>query len=132
MMKKLYLTQSDLNALDSEIKTLEKKPVNSVVRSQLKQLKQSLVKAKIVTDDQIPNNTISIHSTITLKPTVTSAYEQIYLVLPHEANPELNRISVLSPFGQRLLGETKGASFSFYTGICLEQYDIVDVKHQSL
>ncbi len=41
-------------------------------------------------------------------------------------------ISVLSPFGQRLLGETKGASFSFYTGICLEQYDIVDVKYQRL
>lgn len=130
-MKKLYLTHSDLQVLDSEIKTLEKKPVNSVIRSQLKQLKQSLGKAKIVTDDQIPNNTISIHSTITLKPTVTSAYEQIYLVLPHEANPEQNRISVLSPFGQRLLGETKGTSFSFYTGICLEQYDIVDVQHKN-
>ena len=58
---------------------------------------------------------VRMGSKVTYRDDGTGASRQIALVYPHEANIELNRISILTPVGAALIGLSVGQRIAFET-----------------
>src|SRR3954454_23466157 len=68
-----------------------------------------------VTDENNLRGVIRMGSKVTYRDDETGASREIVLVYPHEANIELNRISVLTPVGAALIGLSPGQRIDFET-----------------
>lgn len=58
---------------------------------------------------------VRMGSKVTYRDDETGASRQIVLVYPHQANIELNRISILTPVGAALIGLSVGQRIAFET-----------------
>lgn len=68
-----------------------------------------------VTEENDLRGVIRMGSKVTYRDDVTGASREIVLVYPHEANIELNRISILTPVGAALIGLSVGQRIEFET-----------------
>ncbi|UPK27552.1 nucleoside diphosphate kinase regulator [Bradyrhizobium sp. 195] len=68
-----------------------------------------------VTEENDLRGVIRMGSKVTYRDDVTGASREIVLVYPHEANIELNRISLLTPVGAALIGLSVGQRIEFET-----------------
>ena len=68
-----------------------------------------------VTDEDNLQGVIRMGSKLTYRDDETGASREIVLVYPHEANIELNRISILTPVGAALIGLSVGQRIEFET-----------------
>ena len=68
-----------------------------------------------VTDEVNLEGVIRMGSRVTYRDDETGASREIVLVYPHEANIELNRVSVLTPVGAALIGLSPGQRIDFET-----------------
>ncbi|MBP0112926.1 MULTISPECIES: nucleoside diphosphate kinase regulator [Bradyrhizobium] len=68
-----------------------------------------------VTEENDLQGVIRMGSKVTYRDDETGARREIVLVYPHEANIELNRISILTPVGAALIGLSAGQRIEFET-----------------
>lgn len=74
----------------------------------IKRLSEEMQSAKIVNDDEFPNDVIRFNSLITVA-TIDDSWENTFqLVLPSESNAALNKVSILAPMGAAVMGYAKG------------------------
>jgi len=103
MIRKIYITEPDMHKLrkivDNEIEYAKD-------QHYLKDLKQELLRAQVVTSDQIPADVITMNAQVVVM--LDGEQETISLVYPHEANVKENKLSVLSPIGTAILGYREG------------------------
>src|SRR5687767_2183799 len=77
-------------------------------RPYLNRLEAELDRAEVVEPKEIPNDTITMRSTVRLRD-MDSGKKLLYsLVFPNEADTDKGRISVLAPIGTALLGYRVG------------------------
>jgi regulator of nucleoside diphosphate kinase len=67
-------------------------------------LDEELSRADIVADQDLPDDAVAMHSTVTFRDLDTRAETTVTLVYPEEANVTEKKISILSPIGTALLG----------------------------
>jgi regulator of nucleoside diphosphate kinase len=67
-------------------------------------LAEELSRAFIVPDDQCEPNVVRMGSTVTYREDATARVRTVTLVYPHDANIDLQRISILTPIGAALIG----------------------------
>jgi regulator of nucleoside diphosphate kinase len=60
--------------------------------------------AKILAVDTERKDYVALHTTVTYSPANIDEKRTVTIVCPHEANPQLAHISVLSPIGMALIG----------------------------
>lgn len=72
-------------------------------------------RAKIVPDDQLPMNVVTVNSHVDVRDNVTGTNRRVVLVLPHETSTQPNAVSVLSPLGAALIGLSEGSSIEWCT-----------------
>ncbi len=72
-------------------------------------LLEQISRSKPVDQKKIKPNIVTINSKFILRNLGTGMKEEFYLVLPEDADPKKNRLSIFSDLGSRILGSSTGA-----------------------
>lgn len=133
MLKSIYLSKPDLEKLMTCLnRHKQQRKEKGTHTEHLRKLEKLLKNARVVDQGQIPQNAVTVNSTVTIQANSTEQQEEITLVFPGEECVYKNNISVLSPLGVSLLGLRAGESMEFFTGHCLQKYQLVQVQNDSL
>jgi len=92
-------------------------------------LEKMLRNARIINNDEIDTNTVSVGATVTVEDLEYGDSIDYTIVGRAEADPDANKISNESPVGKAILGKQKGTIVEVNVpgGLTL-QYKIVDIK----
>ena len=93
---KLILTQNDFHKLSSLV-TSTKSDIAEL-------LEDELSRASIVPPEKLPNDVVSMNSTVGFVDLDTGKESIVTLVYPYDAKIEENKISILAPVGSALIG----------------------------
>jgi len=79
----------------------------------LDDLENELDRAKIIKDDKIPNDLVTMNSKVRYKNLESNKESEITIVYPKDANATEGRISVFASLGSALLGLREGDEISW-------------------
>ncbi len=105
----IYVTQNDLDRL---LDLVEAQSTASGGR-RFEQLEAELVRAVVVSRDQIPADVVTMNSRVVFENETTGERRQIELVYPADADIDAGKISILVPVGTALLGMRVGQSIDW-------------------
>jgi regulator of nucleoside diphosphate kinase len=137
-LKELSMTQSDTNApgktpAKTAAKTTKRRPkvvINADDLAHLDGLAEGMMRrnpdladilfeelgrARIVPPAKMPQNVVTMGSTVTYRDETSGQEKSVTLVYPEQADIARMRVSVMTPIGVALLGLSEGASFSWDT-----------------
>ena len=104
--RKIVISAADRRRLESMLKSEFPEIVGP--RGHLYELKDELDRATIVRPDDIPQNVVTMNSTIVLRDIDTLEVETYTLVYPEQADIADGKLSVLAPIGTAVLGQCVG------------------------
>jgi len=90
-------------------------------------LAYELARAIIVKDDALPPHTVRLNAEVTVMDQETKKLMQFFIVLPHHANIQQRKISILTPMGTALIGFRKGEEVEWKVPAGLRKFKILDV-----
>jgi transcription elongation factor GreA len=91
-------------------------------------LEKLLRNARIINNDDVDTNTVSVGSIVTLKDLEFGDLVEYNIVGTAESDPLLNKISNESPVGRAILGKQRGANVDVTVPAGVIQYQIIDIK----
>lgn len=91
-------------------------------------LEKMLRNAKIIQDDEVDTETVSVGSKVTLKDVEFNDTVEYTIVGSAESDPAQNKISNESPVGKALLGKRKGDIVDVNVPAGVIQYEILDIN----
>lgn len=91
-------------------------------------LEKMLRNARIINNDEVDTDTVSIGSRVTLEDVEFKDEVEYTIVGTAESDPSQNKISNESPVGKAILGKQKGAIVDVNVPAGIIQYKIVDIK----
>ena len=100
--RKIYITESDLRRLCNVVAT--ELALDGGSNRHLAELIAELQRAEIVASDEVPDDVVTMNSTVVLRDLETDEVETYTLVYPNHADIARNRLSVLAPVGTAILG----------------------------
>ena len=107
----LLITDTDAHHLRM---LLEGAPLSSERdRVQLEVLEEEIERAKIVPQEKIPPDVVTMRSRVRIVDMRTGEQLVYQLVYPHEANYAAQKISILAPIGMALLGYSAGTEIEW-------------------
>lgn len=101
----IFITDDDRYRLES---LLRRDAANETTGKYHADLAAELRRAKVVPRSHIPEDVVTMNSTVRLRHLETGEVDTYTLVYPEEANIEADRLSVLAPIGTALLGYRTG------------------------
>ena len=104
--RKIYITQTDLQRLCRVVAS--EFELNAGPNRHLTELIAELERAEVVLSDEIPDDVVTMNSTVVLRDVDTGETETYTLVYPNHANIARGRLSVLAPVGTAILGYQVG------------------------
>lgn len=104
-----------ITLIDSEADTLADLAQSALARSSMaaELLLEEIDRASTTARDEIPADTVTMHSHVEFVDEATGETHLVELVYPHEADMDRNRLSVLTPVGAGLIGLQCGASIDW-------------------
>jgi regulator of nucleoside diphosphate kinase len=122
-LPQIYLTQEDVERL---LKLVESQP-----GKRFDKLESELVRANVVSRDEIPEDVVTMNSRVVFENETTGERREVTLVYPGSADIDAGKVSVLVPIGTALLGLRVGQSIDWeLPGGETQRYRIVDVPFQ--
>jgi transcription elongation factor GreA len=91
-------------------------------------LEKLLRNARIINNDDVDTNTVSVGSIVTLKDLEFGDLVEYNIVGTAESDPLMNKISNESPVGRAILGKQRGANVDVIVPAGVIQYQIIDIK----
>jgi len=91
-------------------------------------LEKMLRNARIINNDEVDTETVSIGSIVTLHDMEFGDSVEYSIVGTAESDPSQNKISNESPVGKAILGKKKGSLVDVIVPVGIIQYKIVDIK----
>lgn len=91
-------------------------------------LEKQLRNARIINEDEVDTDVVSIGSTVTLRDVEFNEDVEYTIVGSAEANPAQNKISNESPVGRSLLGKSIGSIVEVNVPAGTIQFKILDIK----
>ncbi|GIP41319.1 transcription elongation factor GreA [Paenibacillus sp. J31TS4] len=91
-------------------------------------LEKMLRNARIINNDEVDTETVSIGSIVTLKDVEFNDTVEYTIVGTAESDPSQNKISNESPVGRAILGKKKGSQVDVSVPAGIIQYQIIDIK----
>jgi transcription elongation factor GreA len=91
-------------------------------------LEKMLRNARIINDDEIDTDVVSIGSKVVLEDLEFGEKEEYTIVGTAESDPSQNKISNESPVGKAILGKKKGSIVDVNVPAGIIQYKIVDIN----
>jgi len=107
----IYITKLDMERLKERI--LESETIPERDKAHLTELEHELLRAEIVSPQEIPADVITMNSTVLLKDLDTNKELTYTLVFPADADAGQNKISVLAPIGTAMIGYRVGDIISW-------------------
>ncbi len=102
----IWLTVRHYNRLRTLYSNLARQPRG--MRAEVATLKEILDIASIANDEKVPLNLVTMNSHVVYEDVDTGEEHKVILVYPEDAEPAEGKVSVLSPIGTALLGESQG------------------------
>jgi transcription elongation factor GreA len=106
----------------------EAKNEQAMVESRIIQLENMLQNAKVLDDDEITTDKITIGSKVKVLDIEMDDEEEYSIVGSTEANPKLFKISDESPLGQALLGASVGQEIEVNAPIGIIKYRVLEIS----
>lgn len=103
----IYITKPDHERLTKLIEIARERE-GDTNRKYLDRLEEELERAEVVQQKDIPEDVITMRSTVRLKDLDTSEEMTYQLMFPTEANFDEGKISVLAPIGTAMIGYRRG------------------------
>lgn len=103
----ISLTVQDYNRLRQLLAELTRQSRGMQAGSEL--LEEILDLARVVHPETVPGNVVTMNSRVLFEDLATLESGTVTIVYPADADPSSGRISILSPVGAALLGESEGA-----------------------
>jgi transcription elongation factor GreA len=97
------------------------------IEGRILSLEKMLRNAKIIDDENLGTEVVSIGSTVLLRDVEFDEEFQCTIVGSAEADPEENKISNESPVGKSILGKSKGETVEVMVPAGVLKYNIVDI-----
>ncbi|GJM12521.1 MAG: nucleoside diphosphate kinase regulator [Pseudohongiella sp.] len=92
-------------------------------------LESEISGAKIVVDSKLPDDVVSMGSTVTFTRKDSEEDTVVTLVYPQESNMEEKKISILTPVGSALIGLRKGGEIDWpMPNGKLSHFEVVSVR----
>lgn len=104
--RKLIVTKYDHRRLEDLLTSDFAQVIES--KAYLKDLELELHRAKVVDADNVPDDVVTMNSTVRFRDVDTDEVETYTLVFPEQANIAANRLSILAPIGTAILGYRVG------------------------
>jgi regulator of nucleoside diphosphate kinase len=104
--RKIVITETDVRRLSQMLASEFAAAI--VPRQYLNDLRFELERAEIVADDEVPDDVVTMNSTVVLRDLDTGEQETFTLVYPQKANIAKNKLSVIAPVGTAILGYRVG------------------------
>jgi regulator of nucleoside diphosphate kinase len=101
----IWITDRDYNRLTNLLSDLTRR--SRGMQAGLAALERILDFARIVHPEKVPENVVTMNSRVLFEDVHTKEQGTVTIVYPAEADPSTSRISVLSPVGAALLGESE-------------------------
>lgn len=102
----IIITETDARRLRPLVQN--SKPGSGADADSINRLRIELDRAKIVPDDQLPEDVIAMNSTVELEDLTDGEILTFTLVYPEKADAAAGKISVLAPLGTAMLGYRVG------------------------
>jgi regulator of nucleoside diphosphate kinase len=80
------------------------------------QLEEELGRAELVPSEELPQDIVSMNSTVTFLDMNTDKEQSVTLAYPNDANIELGKVSILAPVGAALIGLRVGQMIDWPIG----------------
>ena len=156
MSKQVVLTSEGLERLEAELedlKTVKRKEIaekikvalsfgdlsenseydeakneQAMVENRIMQLKNMLKNAKVLDEDDIGLDIVSIGSKVTVLDTEYNEKIEYYLVGSTEADPSLCKISDESPLGKALIGKRVGDVVEVHAPVGILNFEVLDIS----
>lgn len=94
-------------------------------------LMDELNRAQILPPEQMPQDVVTMHSTIECRDHHSGQTHALTLVYPHQADVEKGHVSILAPVGTALLGLAIGQSIDWHApGGRLLRLQVVGIRYQ--
>ena len=93
-------------------------------------LLREIDRARVIDPARVPDDTVTMHSTVRLRDAGRAAPEVYTLVYPDEASPHLGKLSVLTPVGTALLGTRVGDVVRVATADGVRRIRVEAILHQ--
>jgi len=100
----------------------------SFLETKIKQLEDRVSRARIIDQNDLPDDKVYILKTVVLKDLKFNDTLEYTLVSPAEADFESNKISVASPIGKSLLGRAVGDQVEVQAPAGILKYEILEIK----
>jgi regulator of nucleoside diphosphate kinase len=102
----ISLTEPDYNRLKHLLAELTRQ--SRSMQTEVDTLEEILELARVVQSDKVPQSVVTMNSRVLFKDVQTREQGTVTIVYPDDADPSGGKISVLSPVGTALLGESEG------------------------
>ena len=104
---RIWLTEHDYTRLKHLLADLARQ--SRGMQAGVATLEDILDSARIVNPAGIPENVVTMNSRVLFEDVLTRERGTVTVVYPADSDPAAGRISVLSPVGAALIGETEGS-----------------------
>jgi len=126
--KVIYITDSDVKRLKGLIKTAREFHTEDEIY--LKELEKELDRSKVVDSKKIPKDIITMNTKVFIKDLDSNEEEVYWLVFPTNADPNQNKISILTPIGTALLGYKTGDTIKWEVPGGIRKLEIKKLLYQ--
>jgi regulator of nucleoside diphosphate kinase len=126
----VILLKKDFEILNNYVKNLHGMQVNE--KENFTKLSEELQKAKLVNEDEFPNDIVRLDSTVVIRDIPTNRDMTITIVMPASADIKQKKVSVLAPIGTALIGFRKGQKVSWEVPAGKKDFMIMNVENSVL
>jgi regulator of nucleoside diphosphate kinase len=98
-------------------------------RQNAEDLFAELKKAKLVSKDEFPSDTVRLNSVVRVKPADKDHVMELMIVLPDKANIKERKISIMSPVGTALIGFRQGENVKWQVPSGKKTFTILEVNN---
>jgi regulator of nucleoside diphosphate kinase len=103
----IVLTEQDFNRLKALLAQLTRQARG--MQAGLETLEEILDLARVVQRERMPVDVVTMNSRVTFEDAQTGEQGTVTIVYPADADPSSRKVSILSPVGAALIGESVGA-----------------------
>ena len=128
LYEEIFITQKDKEKLEFVID--QALLLNQEDKKCRQKLKEELVRAKVVDSKDIPQDTVTMNSIVSIKDIDTGEEEVYELGYSGHAGDRKNRISIFAPVGMGLLGCREGDEIEWEVPGGVRRIKVVEILYQ--
>lgn len=126
--RQIVITEFDLERLQGLVEEMQDQPSRD--NRYLDELSEELLRAEVVSPQDIPPQVITMNSRVRLQDLNTKAGLEYTLVFPADANLEQGRISVLAPVGMAMIGYRLGDTITWKVPAGIKRLKVKKILYQ--